>query len=123
MNTEESPLRRRLSSVNDKISAQGEEGARTPVLSRSDSEKGLYSLEEILTVMNELEQRNGSENMSGDIEGNVGEEISIQVPTLPPKADTTNMQSLPTRKLLQPQRSLKSVPETSEVKNTHLNSL
>ena len=61
--------------------------------------------------------------MSGDIEGNVGEEISIQVPTLPPTADTTNTQSLPTRKLLQPQRSLKSVPETSEVKNTHLNSL
>ncbi|CAH3166875.1 unnamed protein product, partial [Pocillopora meandrina] len=87
LNTEESPLRRRLSSVNDKISAQGEEGARTPVLSRSDSEKGLYSLEEILTVMNELEQRNSSENMSGDIEGNVGEEISIQVPTLLPKAD------------------------------------
>lgn len=123
LNTEESPLRRRLSSVNDKISAQGEEGARTPVLSRSDSEKGLYSLEEILTVMNELEQRNSCENMSGDIEGNVGEEISIQVPTLPPKADTTNTQSLPTRKLLQPQRSLKSVPETSEVKNTHSNSL
>lgn len=119
LNTDESPLRRRLSST---MSSQGEKGTRTPVLSRSDSEKGLYSLEEILAVMNELEQWNSSKNTSGDIEGNVGEEISIQVPTLPPKADTTNTQSLPPGKLLHPQRSLKSVPETFEVRTTHSNS-
>ena len=123
LNTEESPLRRRLSSVSDMMSAQGDKRVRTPVLSRSDSEKGLYSLEEILAVMNDLEQKRINENTSGEFEGNSGEEISIKVPTLPPKTDKTNTQSLPPRKLLQPQRSLNSVPETSEVRTSHSNSL
>ncbi|KAJ7356181.1 hypothetical protein OS493_025932 [Desmophyllum pertusum] len=121
LNTDEAPLRRRLSSASDIIAAQGGDiRVRTPVLSRSDSEKGLYSLEEILTVMNDLEQKRLNENASGEFEADSGEEISIQVPTLPPKTDKTSAQSFCPRKRLQTQRSLNSVPETSEVKTSPL---
>lgn len=122
LNTDESPLRRRLSSAGDIMTGEGEIRVRTPVLSRSDSEKGLYSLEEILTLMNDLEQKRISENTSGELEVGSGEEISIQVPTLPPKTDKVNTQPLSSRKRLQSQRSLKSVPETSEVKSNISNS-
>ena len=122
LNTDESPLRRRLSSAGDIMTGEGEIRVRTPVLTRSDSEKGLYSLEEILTLMNDLEQKRISENTSGELEVGSGEEISIQVPTLPPKTDKVNTQPLSSRKRLQSQRSLKSVPETSEVKSNISNS-
>lgn len=122
LNTDESPLRRRLSSAGDIMTGEGEIGVRTPALTRSDSEKGLYSLEEILTLMNDLEQKRISENTSGELEVGCGEEISIQVPTLPPKTDKVNTQPLSSRKRLQSQRSLKSVPETSEVKSNISNS-
>lgn len=123
LNTDESPLRRRLSSASDIMAAEGDIRVRTPVLSRSDSEKGLYSLEEILALMNDLEQKRINENTSGELEVGSGEEISIQVPTLPPKTDKLNPQSLSSRKRLQSQRSLNSVPETSEVKSNLSNSL
>ncbi|KAL9973374.1 hypothetical protein ACROYT_G019826 [Oculina patagonica] len=123
LNTDESPLRRRLSSASDIIAGQGDMRARTPVLSRSDSEKGLYSLEEILTVMNDLGQKKNSEGASGELQSDSGEEISIKVPTLHPKTDNINTQPFSARKRLQSQRSLNSVPETSEVKINHSNSL
>ena len=122
LNTDESPLRRRLSSASDIVAGEGEIRVRTPGLSRSDSEKGLYSLEEILTLMNDLEQKRISENTSAELEAGSGEEISIQVPTLPPKTDKINTQPLSSRKRLQSQRSLRSVPETSEVKSNISNS-
>ena len=122
LNTDESPLRRRLSSASDIVASEGEIRVRTPGLSRSDSEKGLYSLEEILTLMNDLEQKRNSENTSAELEAGSGEEISIQVPTLPPKTDKINTQPLSSRKRLQSQRSLKSVPETFEVKSNISNS-
>ena len=122
LNTDESPLRRRLSSASDIVAGEGEIRVRTPGLSRSDSEKGLYSLEEILTLMNDLEQKRISENTSAELEAGSGEEISIQVPTLPPKTDKINTQPLSSRKRLQSQRSLRSVPETSEVKPNISNS-
>lgn len=123
LNTDESPLRRRLSSASDVISAQGDSGARTPVLSRSDSEKALYNLQEILTVINELEQKRNNENASGELETVTGEGISIQVPTLYPKTDNINAEPLSPKKLLQPQQSLNSVPETSEEKTKLSNSI
>lgn len=126
LNTDESPLRRRLSSASEIMAGEGhgEIRVRTPVLTRSDSEKGLYSLEEILTLMKDLEQRRISENtsLSGELEVGSGEEISLQVPTLPPKTDKINTQPLSSRKRLQSQTSLKSVPETSEVKSNISNS-
>ena len=123
LNTDESPLRRRLSSASEIMAGEGEIRVRTPVLSRSDSEKGLYSLEEILALMNDLEQKRINETTTGELEVGSGEEISIQVPTLPPKTDKINTQPLSSRKRLQSQRSLKSVPETSEVKPNISNSL
>lgn len=122
LNTDESPLRRRLSSASEIMAGEGEIRVRTPVLSRSDSEKGLYSLEEILTLMKDLEQKRVSENTSGELEVGSGEEISLQVPTLPPKTDKINNQPLSSKKRLQSQRSLKSVPETSEVRSNISNS-
>ena len=122
LNTDESPLRRRLSSASEIMVGEGEIRVRTPVLSRSESEKGLYSLEEILTLMNDLEQKRINENTSGELAVDSGEEISIQVPTLPPKTDKINTQPLSSKKRLQSQRSLKSVPETSEVKSNLSNS-
>ena len=123
LNTDESPLRRRLSSASDVISAQGDSGARTPVLSRTDSEKALYNLQEILTVLNDLEQKRNSENASGELETDTGEGISIQVPTLHPKTDNLNAEPLSPRKRLQPQQSLNSVPESSEEKHNLSNSI
>ena len=123
LNTDESPLRRRLSSTGEIMVGEGEIRVRTPVLSGSDSEKGLYSLEEILTLMNDLEQKRINENTSGETEVDSGEEISFQVPTLPPKTEKMNTQPLSSRKRLQSQKSLKSVPEMSEVKSNHSNSL
>ena len=120
LNTDESPLRRRLSSASDIMAAQSDIQVRTPVLSRTDSEKGLYSLEEILTVMNDLEQNRISESASEDLGADSGEEISIPVPTLHPKTDKTNTQSFASRKRL---GSLNSVHETSETKINHSNSL
>ena len=122
LDTDESPLRRRLSSASESMAGEGEIRVRTPVLSRSDSEKGLYSLEEILTLMKDLEQKRISENTSGELEVGSGEEISLQVPSLPPKTDKINTQPLSSRKRLQSQMSLKSVPETSEVKSNISNS-
>lgn len=122
LNTDESPLRRRLSSASEIMAGEGEIRVRTPVLSRSDSEKGFYSLEEILTLMKDLEQKRVSENTSGELEVGSGEEISLQVPTLPPKTDKINNQPLSSKKRLQSQRSLKSVPETSEVRSNISNS-
>lgn len=111
LNTDESPLRRRLSSAGD-IPAQGE--PRTP---RNDSEKSpLYSLEEILTVLNDLEQKKSNENSAGESEVGSGEEISISVPLLPPRNEKTNSQPLAPKKRLSSQKSLKSVPETPELK-------
>lgn len=123
LNTDESPLRRRLSSTGEILVGEGEIRVRTPVLSGSDSERGLYSLEEILTLMNDLEQKRINENTSGELEVDSGEEISFQVPTLTPKTEKMNTQPLSSRKRLQSQKSLKSVPETSEVKSNHSNSL
>lgn len=106
LNTDDSPLRRRLSSAGD-LATQGD--SRNP---RNDSEKSpLYSLGEILTVLNDFEHKKANENTAGEST----EEISIPVPVLQPKNDRST-QSFTPRKSLTSQKSLTSVPENPEVK-------
>ena len=78
LNSDDSPLRRRLSSVSDR-------GNCTPsALSRNDSSGGssLYDLEEFLTIMNE----NAKEENENNEEYN-GQEICIAVPQLPTRSE------------------------------------
>lgn len=111
LNTDDSPLRRRLSSASDLVA---QENSRTQ---KDPSEKSsLYSLGEILTVLNDLEQTKINENVAGESELGSGDEISIPVPLLPAKNEKTNTQAFSARKRLTSQKPLKSVPERSEVK-------
>lgn len=111
LNTDESPLRRRLSSASDfatqdDSSNQAEDFEKTP----------LHSLGEILSVLNDFEQKKVNENAADERRLGSEDEISITVPLLPQKKEKTSVQTLATRKCLltSPQKSLSSVRETSE---------
>ena len=111
LNTDESPLRRRLSSASDfatqdDSSSQAEDFEKTP----------LYSLGEILSVLNDFEQKKVNENAADERRLGSEDEISITVPLLPQKKEKASVQALATRKCLltSPQKSLSSVRETSE---------
>ncbi|XP_068718499.1 serine-rich adhesin for platelets-like [Montipora capricornis] len=81
LNTDESPLRRRLSSIGD-----------TGTRSESESLKSqFYNLQEILTAFNDYEQK----KMSGEITSGLSEagdvaELSIPVPNLPQRSEGLN---------------------------------
>lgn len=107
LNTDDSPLRRRLSSAGD---------IGTPKSDAENLKSPLYSLEEILTVLNEFEQKKVNENTDGDSKAGNGDEISIPVPSLPPRNERSNAQPFAPRKRLSTEKSLNTVPETSDVK-------
>lgn len=107
LNTDDSPLRRRLSSAGD---------IGTPKNDAENLKSPLYSLEEILTVLNEFEQKKVNENTDGDSKAGNGDEISIPVPSLPPRNERSNAQPFAPRKRLSTEKSLNTVPETSDVK-------
>ena len=107
LNTDDSPLRRRLSSTGD---------IGTPKNDAENLKSPLYSLEEILTVLNEFEQKKVTENTDGDSKAGNGDEISIPVPSLPPRNERSNAQPFAPRKRLATEKSLNTVPETSDVK-------
>ena len=107
LNTDDSPLRRRLSSTGD---------VRSPKSDTESLKSPLYSLEEILTVLNEFEQKKVNENTDGDSKTGNGDEISIPVPSLPTRNERTNAQTFPPRKRFPTEKSFNTVPETSDVK-------
>lgn len=109
LNSDDSPLRRRLSSVSDR-------GNCTPSgLSRNDSSGGssLYDLEEFLTIMND----NGKEE-NENMEENNGQDICIPVPQLPSRSERIGSErmTLVKRTSLTTQRTgLNSVPESTDI--------
>ena len=114
LNTDESPLRRRLSSTNDGMGTQAKKQVRSPLLPPPEEspEKGLYNLEEILTALNDsfAEQKRNSESTTIAVENEASPvgEISIQVPQFSSMHDRKN----PIRFTVKKTGSLKSFPET-----------
>lgn len=111
LNTDESPLRRRLSSASD-FATQDDSSNQAEDFEKSP----LYSLGEILSVLNDFEQKKANENAPDELQLGSEDEISITVPLLPQKKEKTNVQILAPRKrlLTSPQKSLSSVRETFE---------
>lgn len=86
LNTDESPLRRRLSSAGD---AGGIGEPRSPKNDSESLKSPLHSLKEILRVSNDLEQKRISESAASDLGAGTGDEISIPVPSLATRNEKT----------------------------------
>ncbi|XP_031566119.1 uncharacterized protein LOC116301231 [Actinia tenebrosa] len=105
LNSDDSPLRRRLSSVSDR-------GNCTPSgLSRHDSSGGssLYDLEEFLTILND----NGKEE-NESMEENNGQEICIPVPQLPSRSERNGSERMTLVKRTS-LTALNSLPESTDI--------
>ena len=116
LNKDDSPLRRRLSSASSSVGGSSSNN-RTPVQHQDSEEVKFYSLDEILTALNEMASKESETKQNNSAEN----EIRIPVPnfthakTLVEMKDTgTTRNQLKTR--LSGSSTLKSVPEYHEVK-------
>ena len=117
LNKDDSPLRRRLSSASSSTGGD-RSGDQTPLQHQDSGELTFYSLDEILTALNDIASKE-SESSQDDAQT---DEISIPVPNLAysknvaEKRDSGTTRTPLRKRISGSSRALKSVPECREVK-------